>query len=204
MCVIIIKEKGQALPSIKMLKDAWDANPHGAGYMFTKKDGVHIHKGFMSFNEFYNSLCKNVNTSTPAVMHFRISTQAGISQEMTHPYPYTKKLENTKLLNCICDLGIAHNGIIPLTSNPNEKEYNDTALFITQYLTEIVKSFRDLQTKSNEIARLIGFSKLAFLDKNGRIYTIGEFKTYKNYKVSNLNFVQNYIYYCNYYQRFKL
>ena len=38
-------------------------------------------------------------------------------------------------LDLTCRCGVAHNGIIHLTSDPDNKRYSDTAIFITDYLS---------------------------------------------------------------------
>ena len=53
---------------------------------------------------------------------------------MTHPFPLSDRLPHMKALDVECQCGVAHNGIIRLTSDPSQREYSDTALFITRYI----------------------------------------------------------------------
>ena len=179
MCVICVSEKGVRQPNEQEIRYMWSSNPHGAGYMFARDGKVEIHKGFMDIKDFLRSVNGEGFTADDVVVyHFRISTQAGVTPEMTHPFPLSGDLEDMKILDCLCDVGIAHNGIIHLTSN-NDKEYSDTALFVADYLSYIIRDTRDITDKhvKNIIKELAG-SKLVLLNGDGELSIIGEF--YKN------------------------
>lgn len=183
MCVICISEKGTKQPTRNNLRSMWLRNPDGAGYMFSREGSVEIHKGFMNFEDFYNAVrSENFTANDAVVYHFRISTQAGVNPAMTHPFPLSNKLQHMTALDLLCEVGICHNGIISLTSDPKEKRYSDTALFITKYASQIIKRPTDLEDskRMNYIAGLIGASKLAFLNQDGKVYTIGAFHTDSN------------------------
>ena len=120
------------------------------------------------------------------VYHFRISTQAGVNPEMTHPFPLSNHLPHMKALDVECPCGVAHNGIIQLTSDPSQHEYSDTALFITRCMAQIVHRLDDLKDVQllNRIERLAG-SKLAIMDGSGYIATIGHFINERRLLFSN-------------------
>lgn len=204
MCIIVYKPKGIELPSEEVLMNCFDSNSDGAGYMYTRKGEVIIKKGFMKWDDFkanFDKTCKCIDVkNTPMVMHFRITTQGGVKQELCHPYPLSRKMESLKLLNTTADIGVAHNGIISLTSDHN-KDYNDTMKFITDYLSLIIrdKKFYKDEDKLTLIERLCG-SKLAILDGSGHCQLIGDFiedngvyysnssyKTYKYYGYKSYN-----------------
>lgn len=180
MCIICISKKGVRQPNKEELRIMWDRNPDGAGYMFVNKDGyVEIHKGFMTFENFYYNVKYEKFTKNDVVCyHFRIATQGGINPQMTHPFPLTKDLKMTKVLDMTCPVGIVHNGIIPCTTDRNDKEYSDTARFICEYLSRMVTCSDDLKNKRTlgRIESLIQ-SKMAILDGNGNLVTIGDFIT---------------------------
>ena len=92
-----------------------------------------------------------------------------------------------KALDVHCGVGIAHNGIIRLTSDPDEKEYSDTAIFIADYLSQIIGSPSDLHDPDvlETIRCLIG-SKMAILDGSGYIATVGQFFNERGLLYSNL------------------
>lgn len=183
MCVICVSEKGVRQPNEKEIRNMWNRNSHGAGYMFYNKEckSVEIHKGFMNIKDFMRAIENEHFTDDDVVVyHFRISTQAGVNPEMTHPFCFTNDLEMTKVLDARTSLGIAHNGIISMTSTHN-KDYSDTALFIANYLPLIVKDKSDLQNQNvlDMINELIS-SKMVFLDDDGTITLVGNFIEEKN------------------------
>lgn len=182
MCVICISPKGIRQPNEKEIKAMFEANPHGAGYMNVTADGlVEILKGFMDVKDLLRELnARKFTKGDVVIYHFRISTQAGVNPYMTHPFPLTRDLENTKLLDCTCPVGIVHNGIIPCTSR-KDNEYSDTALFITQYLSSMIERASDLLDDGiqHRIENLLQ-SKMAIMDGYGNYITLGKFFTDKS------------------------
>ena len=189
MCVICASPAGVRQPSIYEIKRMFFRNPDGAGYMVARNGRVEIHKGFMTLGDFLAALKSEHFTAEDSVVyHFRISTQAGINPAMTHPFPLSNQPALMKALDVICGCGVAHNGVIRLTSDPNEHEYSDTALFITEYLSGYIREPADLKRKQllNAIGLLIQ-SKMVLLDGSGYIATIGEFFNDRGLLYSNLN-----------------
>jgi len=176
MCVICVSQKGIRQPNEQEIKNMWAANPHGAGYMFVKDGNVEIHKGFMELRDFMRSIKGEHFTDDDVVIyHFRISTQAGVCPEMTHPFPLSERLEDMKILDCQCNVGIAHNGIIRLTSC-KDAEYSDTALFISEYLPVIIRYTTDITDKRvKKTIKALAESKLALLNGDGDVSIIGDF-----------------------------
>lgn len=178
MCIICVSGKGVRQPSENEIRTMFRNNPHGAGYMVAEPDGVRIEKGFMTVFELLRELRRERFTKDDVVVyHFRISTQAGVNPEMTQPFPLVDELSYMKELSLIgAGCGVAHNGIIKMTSDPTETEYSDTALFTTFYLTDIVKQLSDLKNQKvlDKISEMIQ-SKMVLLDKSGYFAVIGEF-----------------------------
>ena len=176
MCVICVSKKGIRQPSVSEIREMWETNPHGAGYMFARNGKVEIHKGFMELRDFLRSVeSENFTDDDVVVYHFRISTQAGVTPEMTHPFPLSSDLEDMEVLDCLCDVGIAHNGIIRLTSTKDER-YSDTALFITEYLPALIRDTKDITDKHvKRCIRGLADSKLALINGEGDVSIIGDF-----------------------------
>ena len=135
MCIIAYKSAEQQFPSKKTLKRCFDNNDDGAGFMYNASGKVYIKKGFATFQEFWKTLRKvreEYGDNIPYVMHFRISTQAGNRPDCTHPFPLSSHMKDLRLLETTTDIGIAHNGIISLTSSGYSKTitYSDTMEFI--------------------------------------------------------------------------
>lgn len=178
MCIIVYKPKGASLPSKKTLKQCFNNNADGAGFMLAKNGEVLINKGFFKFDDFYKKLTA-IKEDVPMVLHFRITTQGGVRADCCHPYPLSDNMHELRRLNTTAEVGVAHNGIISLTSTYNKVDYNDTMRFITDYLTLIIdkKSRFNYYKDDNKITlinRLIGSSRLAILDKNEHCELIGD------------------------------
>ena len=178
MCIICVSKKGVPQPTTETIKNMFENNNHGAGYMHVKDGKVVIHKGFMELDEFLTQIEKEKFTADDVVVyHFRISTQAGVNPEMTHPFPLTEEVRYLKALDLECACGIAHNGIIQITSTRGKTDMSDTALFIKKYAHHILRTPDDLKKPEvlQILAHLIGHSKLAILDGSGYVATVGNF-----------------------------
>ena len=187
MCIICVSPARTRQPSISQIKTMFMNNPHGAGYMYAREGSVHIHKGFMDIDSFLSAVkAEHFTAKDSVVYHFRISTQAGVNPEMTHPFPLSNRLPIMKALDVECPCGVAHNGIIRLTSDTSQREYSDTALFITRYMAQMVHGLDDLKDAQllNRIERLAG-SKLAIMDGSGYIATVGNFINERGLLFSN-------------------
>lgn len=176
MCIICVKPTNVLFPNETILKNCFDNNSDGAGFMYVHEGKVHIKKGLMTFNAFKAALHvarEKTGDTAPYVLHFRISTQ-GFEKTCTHPFPLSSKMENLKKLKGTCNIGVAHNGIISLTSD-GHKDYSDTMLFITDYLSLIIENYKwhESSKKKKLIEKLIGSSRLAILDKTGHIERLG-------------------------------
>ena len=177
MCIIAVSMKGAKQPTLEQLKNMFTNNPDGAGYMYARKGVVHIHKGFMLWEDFIRAVkAENFGPEDPVVYHFRISTQAGVNPRMTHPFPLTPNLLQCEALDVDCKIGLAHNGIIRMTSSVKETRYSDTALFISSYMTKLIRHRSDVN--SLEVLNMIDHltnSKWAILTADGDIRIVGHF-----------------------------
>lgn len=190
MCIICVSPARTRQPSISQIRTMFAHNPHGAGYMFARGGRVFIHKGFMNVESFLEAIrAEHFTARDSVVYHFRISTQAGVTPEMTHPFPLSNQLAHMKALDVECECGVAHNGIIRLTSDPTNHEYSDTALFITRYLSEIIHSPNDLtQPRLLKTIGQLAQSKLAIMDRTGCIATVGGFINERGLLFSNTSY----------------
>lgn len=179
MCIIAYKQRETAFPTKETLKTCFRNNPDGAGFMYANNGAVTIHKGFMNFKAFWNAL-RDARAVTgdniPYVMHFRITTQAGTRPDCCHPFPLSSKMDDLRKLKNRAKIGIAHNGIIQITSNNYSKTitHNDTMEFITEYLSLIIDK-PDYYTDKKTLAIITKLcdSRLAILDGDGHCELIG-------------------------------
>lgn len=178
MCIIAVSKKGAKQPTLEQLHTMYNNNPDGAGYMYARNGKVAIHKGFMSWDDFKRAIKnEHFTAKDPVVYHFRISTQAGIKPTMTHPFPLTSNIEYCEKLDITaCNVGIAHNGIIRMTSRAKETRFSDTALFIADYMSKLIRNRQDVSDLAilNMIDHLTN-SKWAILTGDGEIATVGNF-----------------------------
>lgn len=146
MCIAIAKYKGIDLPSKEILKQCWENNPDGAGFMYNDGEYVIIHKGFMKFKSLYKFLKRvdeQVNLKDKdLVIHFRIATSGKVDQACTHPFPVTHNIEDMRKISTRCKYGFAHNGII---SGYGTKEYSDTM----HYIANVISNIRDLDNSED-------------------------------------------------------
>ena len=186
MCVIMVKEKGLTPPTEQKIADMWDRNSDGAGFMYTLNKRVYIEKGFMDLKAFLNAyagLEKRIKKigkdikDIPIVMHFRITTHGGTNPENTHPFPVTPETDLLRSLDNYNELSVAHNGIIHSVT-PVQGD-SDTATYIRHVIFPLWASnpsFLEDPYLQALIDNTIDGSRLAFLDKFGKITTFGRFE----------------------------
>ena len=174
MCIAVYKPMGESFPSKSQFKTMFKNNSDGCGFMFADGQKVVIKKGFMSFNSFWKAFQPyKTMTERAFVFHFRIATHGGINRAMTQPFPYTDRISELKRLETRAPLGIAHNGIMPITYDA--VKISDTALFIKKYLTRIVRTPHNIKQVDLDIIDACIDSKMILLQPNGNAYLIGKF-----------------------------
>lgn len=191
MCIICASPSGVRQPSLSQIRTMFANNPHGAGYMAARNGKVIIHKGFMDIESYLDALkSENFTAEDSVVYHFRISTQAGVCPEMTHPFPLSNQLKLMRELDLACPVGVAHNGIIRMTSDPEETTYSDTALFITRYLRRLLRRPTQLRNQAfMDTIYAMAQSKFAIMDGTGYIATVGPFRNVNGLLFSNDSFL---------------
>ena len=191
MCIICVSKSGVRQPTVTELNTMFRNNPDGAGYMVARHGMVSISKGYMDFGEFLNAVRREHFTERDSVVyHFRISTQAGVNPEMTHPFPLSNRLERMEKLDTTCRIGVSHNGVIRLTADPDNRRYSDTALFITQYLRVLIQRREDLRDRRVlDTVWNLAQSKFAIMDGGGYVATVGEFLNQDGLLFSNASYM---------------
>lgn len=208
MCIIIAKRKNGRIPTEYELKNAFEYNNDGAGFMYVDNNKVIIDKGYMKLEDFiarYKELLVKYNnfTNKSLVIHCRIGTSGRNTKGNTHPYPITNNSKELRKTNLITDIGIAHNGIIrdyELTG-----KFNDTQEFIMKYLYPIYSHYKDFYKNkyiTNGIEEITN-SKFAILDTKDNIYKIGDFIEDKGLYFSNDSYLPpRYNYKYGFYDRY--
>lgn len=162
MCIAIYKPADKIL-SEATLKECYDANPDGAGFMYAQNKKLHIEKGFFSYDSFYKAFKEHEHKQ--AVIHFRIKTHGKIDTTNCHPFAVNNAI------------GFVHNGIINGFGDAN---HSDTIGFNNAILQPLVHKWGNLALFQDPIIDLIegriGYSKLVFLDRHGNHKIMNEGK----------------------------
>lgn len=179
MCIIAIKKAGYPIPDDSILETMFNNNPDGAGFCYNHNGKVVIQKGYMTFKAFSEALkrvSENIDIYHSSMMfHFRIATHGGVKPALCHPFPLSKKISNLKRLYVQSDLAIVHNGVIPIEV---KGAVSDTMEYIRTSLVKranINSEFYKNKKQRKAILAEINNSKMAFLDCEGNVYTVGEF-----------------------------
>lgn len=197
MCIIIAKDKIGRLPKEKELKNAFEYNDDGAGFMYVDNGKVVIDKGYMTFESFmkhYKTLLNKYDNfkNKSLVIHCRIGTSGRNTKGNTHPYPITnktKKLRNRHLSRE--DIGIAHNGIIK--GYGTATGLNDTQEYISKYLYPLYTHYKDFYKNKDMLYQMekATNSKFAILDTDDNIYYVGDFIDDNGLNFSNDTYLEN-------------
>lgn len=201
MCIIVAKNAGIKMPSMDILRNCFDNNPDGAGFMLADGKAVYGFKGLMTFEEFSQELKKARKRfgdldKLAVVLHFRISTHGSSVGGNTHPFPLKGGYREMRKTEWVADQGFAHNGIIHQTSFDNDiKKHNvsDTMVFAKKYINPIARyctiaSDRAILDMLFDLAD----SKLCFLSKKGKIATRGKFFEEDGVLYSNTSYEDRY------------
>lgn len=189
MCIIACKPIGIDMPDTDTITNMWYSNPDGAGFMYNHDGRIHISKGYMELNKYLEAidkLAKKIDlTRTGVVMHFRITTHGGTKPENTHPFPVSDSLPMLKKLNVSAKLGVAHNGIIDITTR--SKDISDTMEYVMSQLAPLSRALPKFYENKDAMLMVKNAidSKMAFLTPEGKIYTIGDFNSKNGILYSN-------------------
>jgi len=185
MCIICRKKEGLALDdqSWKWLKNSFDNNDDGAGFMYRLNNGkIRIFKGFMTWDTFKDAVMDKLDTinNKEVIVHFRIGTSGANSQAMCHPFPICRSDSKLGQTKAKCDAALVHNGII---SGYGDREFSDTHVFVRDVLTQ-------LPYKSEAVRSLMSnalHSKFMIMDAR-KTYVMGDFENEKGWMFSNTSY----------------
>ena len=178
MCIILMKPSGVSLPSKQLLLRCWNNNPNGSGVSIAENGNVYTHKGFMTFESFYDFLIKigaDKEKEKAMLLHFRITSVGKTSPEQTHPFPIYKamKSEDVQKLSFNSKVVFAHNGTMGIKTR---KDMSDTQTFAIDYLSVLYRLSGDVfNTDVLELCESIADSKLCLMNAKGEYRLVGEF-----------------------------
>lgn len=182
MCIILVNKNGVEIPSKEIFENMWSNNKDGGGFAYYGDDGkVHVEKGFMHFDSYYNRI-KELDetiglTNRSFVAHTRIETSGGVNRRCTHPFPISNKEEDLNKLVYSVDIAVAHNGIAYNNLPKKGSNLSDTQTFIKDYLYDIYmdnNKFYESTSLLFAIEKQLG-SKLAIITNTDEVIIIGKF-----------------------------
>ena len=200
MCIAIVSPAGVKCPTLDTLKTCFLNNDDGAGWAYPLPNGrgVKIMKGFMTWKDFSNAWTefgKHYDTEAlPLLIHFRISTGAGVVPSMTHPFPINYDDGALQKITYVSDYAVIHNGIISCVGyNERPKHLSDTAVFCKEYLPLMVKMSPDWlhHDETMQLIHKMIDSKMAIMDKTGFINMTEGFEEWEGNFYSNTTYKEN-------------
>jgi len=191
MCIICYKPAGKVDISPRILADCESVNTHGCGFMFPHKGQVHINKGFISVGAMLRckrNLFKKFKldvVNTPVVYHFRIATHGGICPANCHPFPLSADTKDLQALSIKADVGVAHNGVLPLIDK-SEKDISDTQQLVKYGLSHM--TFKDIRAAKSLIKLALREDRMIVMSGRREIETFGFWYEDEGSYFSNLSF----------------
>jgi predicted glutamine amidotransferase len=168
MCLIVLKPEGADFDP-KLLRAAYDHNPHGFGIMYAKDGRVHHEKGLLQFEDAL-ALWEKYREHQTAV-HFRYTTRGKTTEENCHPFQILNFEEHGR------DLFMMHNGTL---ANVQSGDQSDTFNFAKLYLTPLLSKRVDIlkeQEFQDFLTMTVGNNnRLLFMDGDGEVVIINKDK----------------------------
>lgn len=185
MCVIAYSPKGIDIPTEEQIKQMWSANPDGAGYAYTTRNGVKYSKGFMTVEELLKELepQRAHLKHTEFGIHFRIGTSGKNDKHTTHPFPVTTKYHELRQVEGTVPAVLFHNGVVA-QGGLADKNSSDTQDF-TIAMAPLLNKYTHSKTRDYFIEELLGTSKLLILYKGNRVKMYGKWEKDGELYVSN-------------------
>lgn len=140
-------------------------NPHGCGFV----SKTMCFKS-LNFNTFLKHLHR-VPQDENCIIHFRYATNGSVCK--TNCHPFTKN-----------GISFAHNGILNIEPD-GDKTDSETAFRNIIYPCIQLYGFESKEL-GQTVERIIGHSKFALMDGNGKIRLFGDFKAHDGRLYSNL------------------
>lgn len=170
MCIIGIWKDGQR-PSEIDVKRMILSNPDGVGFAWNDGEAVRFAKGYTNARTVCAALRRIPETAKTIVLHCRIATHGGVSQELCHPFRVSSKIDEArqKVGTLYNSAVLFHNGVFSIDCQKNE---SDTLAIDTRIIAPLFEAL-----KCGKIARkdfdyiidgLCGYSsKIALLTPDG-------------------------------------
>lgn len=159
MCVIVAMPKGLTVED-DILRQCWDDNDDGAGYMFATEGRLVVRKPFFKFPDLlaaYKRDSAKYGEESAFVVHFRWATHGASNELNTHPH-----------ILCGGRVGMVHNGIFADTP-PQNSGISDTVYFCRTVLAKRQPSQLLGRRFREYLEDMIGYNKVVMMDYEGKI-----------------------------------
>ncbi len=172
MCVILYVPTTKSV-SKDRLKNCYENNPDGCGFMWANGGRLNVRKGCWSFDDFYllwHIAAYKVSPNSSFILHFRTATSGSKNRDQCHPF----------LVND--DLGFAHNGnLFEFSGAFSAYQKDNQSLSDTQrFNKDVLKRMPGNFLKNKRIKDALeaycfnNFSKMIFMDNSGHVTIINE------------------------------
>jgi hypothetical protein len=167
MCTAVLAPPGKQV-TYDHVKTCFDNNSDGAGYAFNTDGVVVLHKAFFDLDKFWKHywLDSRRFKGSTFMLHFRIATSGHKDAVNAHPFRINPNLV------------FSHNGVISNLTY-SDKTKSDTYALMT-ILKDLPPDFYKNQNILTLLSLGIGWSKLVFLDGEGKYSFVNEDKGFWN------------------------
>lgn len=181
MCIIIVIPKNRKIPGEDVIRQCFVNNPDGAGIMYCSGGNVIIRKGLMTIDSLLEVLSDtDCPADSPMIIHFRIGTSGKRkSDTCTHPFPITHDYREMYKLQNICQIAIAHNGII---GNYADSKSN---LSDTMFFTKLLSGLPNDAAIKRALRGHSASNRFVVLRGNGTMIMVGSWEKEKGRYYSN-------------------
>lgn len=181
MCIIVAVPAGVEIPSDEVLRECFESNPDGAGFMYSDGKRVRIRKGFMTWDEFKSALDAELDAGlifkeSAVVLHFRIATHGKVKPMCCHPFPVSDEPSDLRATSIDARWGIAHNGVIH--GMETNKSWSDSMDFVAGVVTPLARmnsAFMHSEDAIELLETACQGSRLAIVDNAGDLALVGRF-----------------------------
>lgn len=161
MCIIVHIPDGVTCPAEDILTECWEANPHGAGFMYADDARLVVNKGFMTLGALLSALSHVPEHVGSLTIHFRIGTHGRLDKANTHPFFIQRGR-----------VGVVHNGILPIDARGDE---SDTAVFTRRVLAALPPDWYRSYGLRHLVEGYLGDrNKMVVMDRTGHSVILNE------------------------------
>lgn len=169
MCLIVVKDNNKGSFSIADFKASQAKNSDGTGIMYVENGRVQVERVMGEAKNHLELYYKHMHRPQ-FVLHHRMGTHGAKSIANVHPFKVLSIDEGDAE-----DLYMVHNGVLNMSKfTALDKSMSDTALFVYEYLTPLLRQFPGiLEFPQFQIMLhdFIGtYNKLTFLNSAGRVF----------------------------------